>query len=338
MSEQALQLMRNRVDNYIETVLTIIAFMNLYLYNKNKKENRKNVNMFQGRRMIREIDEHDLTPDILIQIDENFGVIAEVKISLPLNEERWINTFKQLKSYDTELQHWFTSDEKISKHEIAFLVGTAKSVRVVEYFNQNLAAELKTYSRNFYIIEFDRRDRSQHFIRMRTMLGEPSDFFNIQEELKYGVEMPLTRLLDRYEKTMLYDAKPPTAYLLFIIHHFFLSNRASDLPEFAGVRQNKKIQIETSVHEISTYLNENYSFKKLNSDNTDYQPYIPPKSWIFDAIDAFVALRLAKWTNRSDGLCEISYKRGFIKERFEELCIEHGIDIDSSENQTKLNL
>lgn len=95
----------NRIDNYEQTIQAIVGFINFFRYDTEKKEMRREVIVFQGRRFspstgksITEKGENVdyVTPDIGILLPTKNGVIGEVKRSFPSDQNLWHKTFKQI--------------------------------------------------------------------------------------------------------------------------------------------------------------------------------------------------------------------------------------------------
>ena len=65
----------------------------------------------------------EVTPDTVVQRRPTQGIVAEVKHTFPPNGEtaRRNEVFEQLKSYDENLEGWWTDTEEIEAHDIVLL-------------------------------------------------------------------------------------------------------------------------------------------------------------------------------------------------------------------------
>jgi hypothetical protein len=128
-------------------------------------------------------------------------------------------------------------------------------------------------------------------------------------------------------------------YLLHLIWKNIITLQASESEKFEKLRKNSKLPINTTVDEIVEELHENYSFKQLNADNDLYQPMIPSKSWIKEAIDALIIFDLAKWKDIVKGECALYFKKlDDPLKFFIDLCIEHSHELGVEANGKQLTL
>lgn len=333
---------QDKVDDYKDTVFAIIGFGNLFRFNNKTKSMDENVKLSQGRKFKtsssnRISPDNTVTPDLCIQLDNDNGIVSEVKISFPKNQEHWIDDFKQVMSYDDNLKNWWTSDSTIKNHNIVLLPHQSRSVIVDEYFKQKKKEGHIKFERPFSIVEFNRSDQSNGYYFFRKLSGEIKASEEIVQNLKYGIQVPTEKLMLHYEKHKLFDSRPPMPYLLHIIWENVILRFASDIQELTRIR---KIEISTSVESITKDLYENCSFKGFNFDESEHQPKVPLTSWVKDAINALIKFKYAEWKNKEEGSCKIIFKRfDDVFENFINLCLEYNIDtedLEGSEHQEEL--
>lgn len=332
---------RNRIDDYKDSVFAIIGFVNLFRFDDVSGTIKEVIKVFQGRRMktspTNRISPNDeVTPDFCIQDSSDKGIIGEVKKNFPKNRELWIDDFRQLMSYDDDLINWLTLSSKIDDHEIVLISHSSRSRALIRFFLEHKDKDV-TFIKNFIIMEFYRNDQRDSYYAFRKEHGSFRYFSEIDERLEEGIQVPLSKLMLTYEKVKLYDSEPPLPYLLHLIWESVIMLRASTDVRFAGLRRNSKLPIDITVDEIVDELYENYSFKKVNADNSLHQPKIPLKSWIKKSVNAFISFGLAKWKNEPAGECTIYFKKFKDTLRaFIDSCIEHKLDIDTDEKQMEL--
>jgi hypothetical protein len=328
--------LENQIDNYVQTVMAIIGFMHLYRYDKDLSKFRDNVKAFQGRRLKKGTDVI-VTPDIAIQINNSVGIVAEVKITFPIKQELWKSDLDQIKSYDDSLLNWDTETKIIESHDIALLVHRIFSVKISDYIDKEKKEGNFDIARNFYIIEFDRttRARNEEVLFYRTQLGKASNFLGFSNSFRNGINIPLQILIEFYEKGLLYDSMPPLPYLLHLINLHFLSSKVMD---FHKVRKNSRIEIQTSIGEIVGYFRENFSIKCADDFQTEYQPTIPPNSWINSAVEAFVKIGFGEWINQANGECILYFKKNNDLGKFIDLCISNNIGLESIPGPKQIDL
>lgn len=328
---------RDKIDDYKDTVFAIIGFGNLFRFNNKTKTMDNSIKLAQGRKfkttaLNRISPNNSVTPDLCIQLNSESAIIAEVKISFPKNQEHWIDDFNQLVSYDDNLANWWTSDLTIKNHSIVLLPHQTRSVMVNEYFAQKNAEGQVKFERPFSIVEFNRSDQNNEHYFFRKISGDIHASEEIDKALKYGIPVPTEKLMLHYEKHKLYDSKPPMPYLLYIIWENVILRSVTDSHDLSGVRKNSKIEVLTSVDDITKELYENCSFKGFNFDESEHQPKTPITSWVRNAIASLTAFKYAEWINKEEGTCKIYFKRlDDVFESFIQLCSDHGIDTEDIE-------
>jgi len=122
----------NEVEDYEETVNAIIAFSHEVRWDRGNTRIVSGSLFMIGRRMGKidpaKASEHALAPDIVIQLDSRYGVVAEVKKRIPLERSYWDETFEQINKYDEDLIGWVTPDETIENYDLALLTHITRKV------------------------------------------------------------------------------------------------------------------------------------------------------------------------------------------------------------------
>ena len=122
--------------SYLYTVNSLLCFISLTCWGRDPVPNYA-----FGRRMstsggnkIRKNGE--VTPDAVIQIAEELGLIIEIKSSLPENDEYWKKEAAQLLKYDDDLDGWWTPDERIAAYNVILLIDQARSLEFKAYLSK----------------------------------------------------------------------------------------------------------------------------------------------------------------------------------------------------------
>ena len=124
--EDAIKRIEEKVDDYNQTLEALVGFSHVLRWDDQKEDFKPNSYRFIARRMdtsevIRIVPKIVVTPDLVIQLDENYGIVSEVKKSFPRDKELWIGNFNQIQKYDDDLKGWKTSTEKIKNIDIILL-------------------------------------------------------------------------------------------------------------------------------------------------------------------------------------------------------------------------
>lgn len=295
---------RNKIDDYEQTIQAIVGFMNFFRYDPVRKEIRRDVIVFQGRKFIpspqkslnREGEKINyVTPDIGILLPSKNGVIGEVKKSFPSKKERWLKIFEQLMKYDDDLTGWPTSDEKVNSHDIVLILHISRAVAVNEFYDTHKGTEIEI-KRPFSIVEFSRSNEGKQFYFFRKVSGGLSEEA-IDNQLKYGVQVPMDVFINLYSTIKLYDDEPPLPYFLQLIWENVVLFKAAESGRLERLRKNQKIDIDLEIETIIEELHRGFSFRGLYDNESERQPKIPRREWVYRACYKLVELKEAKWSD-----------------------------------------
>lgn len=238
------------------------------------KENRINPN-------------NTVTPDLIVQMNDKYGIVGEVKIAFPENKEHWDDDFKQIQKYDDHLKGWITSDEYIESNDIVLLTHLTKKTPCVDYITDKLSSKEIQFNRNFAVVAFSKNIRAEFFMFLEKAYGNISDSA-MNESLRKGINMPLNRFMPIY-KIKFYDTEPPLPYLMCILWEEIIPQLAND--EDLMIKKGHIIDIEVNCQKITEMLQEQFALR-INHD--DRQPDIPKKAWVKKALDKFEELGYAE--------------------------------------------
>ena len=211
---EAIKNIQNKIDNYEQTIIAIVGFMNFYRYDSNHDP----IILFQGRKlsMTQNGSADFVTPDIGVMLPDNTGVLGEVKHSFPKEQDYWIGAFEQLMKYDNDLIGWPNNSETVSAHDLVLLTHQARARVVRNYFREKSATGEINFTRPFCIVEYNRTSQSQEFFFFRVEEGGLSDE-QVNKKLQDGASVPMGVFLNEYVAVKLYDAKPELPYLMFLM-------------------------------------------------------------------------------------------------------------------------
>lgn len=92
----------DKIDDYSTSIHAIVGFANFYLWNAATGQDSPGVVVFQGRQLHPMVIDDEgipighgpaVTPDLGILLPEKRGVLAEIKLSFPRNEDYWMDDF-----------------------------------------------------------------------------------------------------------------------------------------------------------------------------------------------------------------------------------------------------
>ena len=330
----------NDIDTYKDSILAILGFINFYLFDDISKTLRNDVFAFQGRRfdlIQKSKDETEVqkvshpTPDIAILLPNNHGVIGEVKLRFPRNQDFWENDFKQVFKYDNDLIGWPTEDQKVFSHEVVLILHESQEVLIRRYYEANKVDKFQ-FIHPFIIINFHRTNQRNSYAFFQIKSGNLSDN-KLNDRLEIGIEVPLSELLKSYSEIKLYDAVPPLPYLLKLIWQDVVAQRVFSYEILRALRRKQKIKVELKVDEIIEELHNSYSFKEIHKNYSERQSIIPKREWVIEACEKLIEVNEAEWLDEAKTKVKIYFqKHEDILGHFIEICA----NIISSASQIEL--
>jgi hypothetical protein len=296
---------RDKIDNYEQTILGILGFINFFLYDPDLKKKRDDVVVFQGRRFVpspgKSFNQNEekvdyVTPDIGILLPSGNGILGEVKKSFPQDQEKWFKIFKQIQSYDDDLTGWPSGNEKVNSHDVVLLLHQSRGAAVRKFFESNKGKGIDI-KRPFAIVEFNRSDERRPYLFFRNALGGISEK-SVDIRLKDGVPVPMDVFVKIYSTIKIYDDEPPLPYLMQLIWEHVVLSKAKKSGRLEKLRKNQKIDVEMEIEFIIEELYRGFSFRMLYDKESDRQPKIPKREWILRACKKFVEMEEAKWVEQ----------------------------------------
>jgi len=281
--------MNNKIDNYIETIFAILSFSHLLRWDNSLKIFLPDSFLYIGRKMDtsgeNRINPNDtVTPDLIVQLNKKNGIVGEVKIGFPVNQDFWKSDFDQIQKYDDKMKGWITSDEIIDTTDIVLLTHITKKTHCVDYIKEKILKKEIKFDRKFAVIAFSKDVRgSDVFLYLEKAYGDISDL-EMNEVLRIGKNMPLSRFISTY-RVKFYDSEPPLPYLMSIIWQDILPQLASE--EDLMEKKGRIIHLDVNIEKITELLQEQFTY---NINHDERQQQIPKTAWVRTALDLFVQL------------------------------------------------
>ncbi len=284
---------REQADSYERTIQAIIAFDSAVRWDDAQKDYLSDSYFLPGRRLSRTLNDsgNNVTPDIVVQLSNNYGIIAEVKLTASTDQD-FVRAYEQIRRYDTELVGWKTSNKRISLDDLCLLVEDLKRNAAKRYFSG------KTFEKNFTLVACSRVYLDKHFIKIEKYHGS---FSNKRIEDKLGrdpVPIPLEDIVEGMTRVKFYDAEPPVEYTMNVL---WMNIFNQFMEEKKGEKIGKNILVNTG--EATEKLEKAYSFGRLD----DRQPRIPKQVWIRRALDAFSEIGYASRDSKNRDVYNVKY-------------------------------
>lgn len=268
------------IDNYHQTIGSIIAFSNILSYNygfKNiigKKIKTSANNIVQASTYV--------TPD-LISKNGNRGIISEVKKSFPTDPALWEQEIKQVKKYDDNLTGWLNQNDTVELHDIVLLTHHSRSNALLTFLADLIRDNKIRFERKLSILEFVRSTERQTFFNIKKVWGEMTDS-DMSSRLDNCIPVNLKHILKSISKTKFYDSEPHVVHTMSILWEIHISKKPTDEERRGCARTNRTLLLNINVDEAHVDLKE----KAGPSQGLPLQTEIPKREWIVKALDKFV--------------------------------------------------
>lgn len=317
---------RDACDNYEVTVFAILSFIELILGNKSTNtESYFGI----GRNMITSNKntvrkEVTITPDIVVQKNNQYGIVTEVKSTISKDENFWGQHITQLKKYDDTLTGWWTDSKMINHSDTVLLIHINRSRAFRLYLEKMLNDETNLIGNTTSIVEFFRNDRRDSSIFLRKEWGSINDPI-LDNHLIDGESITLPFLLDKYPLLKYYDSEPPIVWLLIELWSDYF------LPESYKVEydnKNKCYPIDINLTSLTHEMQKAYGSQALDSDQNSVE--FPKQKWFNKALKILVKMKLAEHKNNDEYV--VFYKRFAPQTNLYEKFIRMKFNLDKNED------
>jgi hypothetical protein len=297
---------RDAHEDYQSTVHAMLAFSAFVVHDS--KNQRPNSHFGFGRRMTTSganavKPSSEVTPDIVAQKSETYGVVAEVKRSLPSDRTKWQSHVAQVRKYDDNLTGWWTEDERISATDTALLLHQSRSRAFIAVLEEERAKDPKAVGPRTSVIEFNRSDERQVNYFFRLEWGDVRDA-ELSDRLKEGVPVPIDKVIRTFANVKFYDADPPIPSLLSLLWIDYFTPLAADTEYDQNL---KAYPINVSAAVIADELQRAYGSQLLERD--DRSVPFPRVNVVRRALDALVNMKLAMALPNTTGEYRVLYRQ-----------------------------
>lgn len=300
MSEETVQKILDKIDDYIQTLQAMISFSHVLKYDDKINDFKPYTYSFIARKMNTTKDnrinpESEVTPDLIVQLNRKYGIVAEAKKSLPQNQKFWKKKFDQLEKYDDNLQGWKTESEYIDTSDLVLIVHYKISIKVSDYIDKRINNNSLAFNRNFSIIAFQRMQNRKLTIALAKSYGNLSNT-NLDNRFREIVRVPHDKLVLYFNQIKFYDDKPQIPYIMDILWNNIF-NQYPQIEDFMESKGKKIITIRVNINELTEKLR--IQFSDYDEDDRR-QKAIPKTKWIREAMEMFIKLNYAKKEGNDD--------------------------------------
>lgn len=160
----------------------------------------------------------EVFPDAVCQYsDDNFGILCEVKTSMPYPDHFLLEEFKQLEKYSEDVTGWDTPTKEVQDHDVLLLCHVMDSDRVLNKISGWISAGEINFEKKFCLgewgvvesLKFGERD----VILIRHRFGE-TGCDTLNKTLRENIKLDVDKLVTRYEKCRFTRKEPPVEYTM----------------------------------------------------------------------------------------------------------------------------
>ncbi|HEX3071469.1 MAG TPA: hypothetical protein VHX14_23085 [Thermoanaerobaculia bacterium] len=282
--------MRDAAEDYQSTVHAMLAFSAFVVHDASAQ--RPGSHFGFGRRMTTSkanvvTSSGTVTPDIVAQKSESYGVVAEVKRSLPSDRTKWAAHVGQIRKYDDDLTGWWTSDARMATSDTTLLLHQTRSRAFISVLDDEGKKNAEAVGPHTSVVEFNRSDERQVSYFFRLEWGDVRDA-DLSGRLKEGVAVPIDKVIRTFANVKFYDADPPLPSLLALLWIDYFAPLAAAV---AYDENLKAFPIDVGATAIADELQRAYGSRLLERDERSVE--FPGTKVVRNALNALVTIKLA---------------------------------------------
>ena len=291
-------------DNYKQTVLALKALANEVFFDDASHQPHVYGTIHSGRRMTTSVrNRHspstDVTPDLCIQWQNSWRVLAEAKLGFgpnPTEFSRRVNeTVEQLGKYDDELTGWPTTNGgKVpqSPHDLVLLVNYEDSKKVIrELLSRAKQGTFKVERDHFAVISVNRSERSSATGIWPVLelehgsLSNPKKTEKLRDRILIHPEkLAQSIVVGRIE---ICDCGPPLPLMMLHVHNAIIQNLTREEREIYLL--DGEVQKTVTTAEVCQLLAP-LCFPKCDARD----PAMPEATWVLEALRNLAAMEWAE--------------------------------------------
>lgn len=311
-AELAEELRKNlaAIDDYSNSVRALYALGSHLTFDPATRAQREGTHFCTPRTMAfldPDGTSHNVTPDSVIQLSGQYGVIAEMKKHFPAT--RPDATFEQIQKYDRPLRGWWTEDEKVGRHDLVLMTHTFSAVTADDAY-KSWVERANAFERAFAIIEFGYQDQGDAWFLLRRREGSLSDGER-DEALRKGVPIKDEILLRLFDKYKFSEQEPPHIYMLLLLHDYILPlfPRQEDYERDTGARM---LSVLVTAEQLRASMIEQFC-----PTREARQPQVPRLDWVKRALETLERIGLATSMDRAQSQYRIALRKPARKDTVE---------------------
>jgi hypothetical protein len=298
------EIMKNEVEFYKLAVQALLAFNQHMEYEyKGKCYIAKKLRTSRNNRIT---PDEEITPDIVTKISD-FGIVGDLKTSLPKNHDLWDEGIKQLEKYDDELIGWNGTEGCVKTHDLVALVHIARCYDFATRIEDKLKSGKLKFDRKWSVIGFGRDAQPlRTYILLKREPKALSSMSNkdMEKNLNSSKMIPFEHLINI--ETDFCDVRPPVVLTMSILWDHIFESFMDEGQRRESKGGSRIVEIHVNAGELQKRLHNGYAPKQ----EIEMQKYLPDKEWVVEALDEFEKIELAKKEDNENYIIKFKRPRG----------------------------
>ena len=201
------------VDRYYQTVLLTIGLKDFF------DNGNFGCRFVSAEPRFKKIESNkEIFPDIVLQYNnDDYGILCEIKTSLPAIDFFLLEELKQLELYSSKVVGWDTPAKEVLDHDLVLLCHALDSDRIVERIKEWTSEGKLKVTKNLCVVEWSiveslKFDQKDVFL-IRPRLGE-TRCTALNDHLRKNIKIDVDHLFAKYEKCKFVRKEPPLEYMM----------------------------------------------------------------------------------------------------------------------------
>ena len=304
---------RTDCDDYNQSVVGLYAFASSCTWDSSAGRPRPGSRVCIPRKMtlVQQDgipDEREVTPDGVVQVSVDYGVVAEMKKHFPTRDHAEL--FEQVHKYAMTMKGWWTDSSLIAAHDVVLLTHIASATDACDAYDSWLA-QGNQLGRPFAIVEFGYLEQGQLWFLLRRRTGQLSDAAH-DADLRRGKQLGVEVLTDVFSQRKFMENEPPLVLMMVLVYTYALPLfiREEEFKSGAGTRHPIALASTSKVREALQQ-----QFVPTTGDEREFT--LPRAGWVRQALDSLVRLGLGQRPDSVDGEYRIAIKKPRTKDLIE---------------------
>jgi hypothetical protein len=246
----------------------------------------------------------EVKPDIVLQYNDGaYGILCDIKTSVPEYDFYLRERLKQLELYSNEVEGWDTPNKRVSDHSILLLCHAIDSDLVVEKIREWTKQGKLNISKKLCVVEWSivgslKFNGMRDVLLIKHKLGKTGCTI-LDDWFKKNIKLDVDQLFEKYETCRFVRKEPPVEYMMNELWSTI----------FPGIHERPE-DFNVTIEEILKITHEYFtSWSGLQGEFSQIRP-----SWITKTMKAFCDIDIAEEIEDKPNTYKIFYGKKIRKD------------------------